>query len=347
MPLNWLHMQRPDALVGRAGQRGRLCLPLLLFSFSLVAVPAAAEAQQPAKVPRIGFLSGHFTRSSSFEPFSQGMRELGYTDYKDFVIEPRGAGGDPTALPVLAAELVELKVDVIVADSTPAALAVKRATTTIPIVAVSEDPVGSALVASLARPGGNVTGLSTFSLELGPKRLDLLKQAVPKVSRVALLWSSALRAEAIGPREMEVAARAVGVKLSWLGPRRPPEYDTALAAATKERAGALIFIGGSGNISSPAEQRIVELATRRRLPAMYDLREYAEAGGLMAYGPNLPDIFRRAATYVDKILKGAKPADLPVEQPTRFELVINLKTAKALGLTIPQSVLIRADQVIQ
>ncbi len=225
-------------------------------------------------------------------------------------------------------------------------MAAKKATAAVPIVAVTDDPVGSGLVTTLGRPGGNVTGLSSLSPELGAKRLELLKETVPRAARVAVLWSPVLSGNTIGLKEMETAAPTLGVKLLSLGPRRPAEYDGALGLALKEKAGALVFLG-SGNLSHPAERHIVELAKRRRLPVIYDLTDYVEAGGLLAYGASRPVLFRRAAFFVDKILKGAKPADLPVEQPTRFELVINLKTAKALGLTIPPSILIRADQVIQ
>ena len=320
---------------------------IVTLAFGILAAPLAASAQTPAKVPRIGFLSGYSNPGdTSIGPFAQGLRELGYTDYKDFVIETRSSGGDATRLPGIAAELVRLKVRVIVADSTPAALAAKSATGTIPIVAIAGDPVGSGLVASLARPGGNITGLSTLSPELGAKRLEVLKEAVPRVSRVAILWSSALTAEAVGLKEMQIAAQALGVKLSALGPRGPTGYDAALAAAVREHADALIMFRG-GSLGAPPERHIVRLAARHRLPAIYDDREYVEAGGFMAFGVSLPALSRRAATFVDKILKGAKPADLPVEQPTHFELVINLKTAKGLGLTIPQSVLFRATEVIE
>ncbi|MBI3625737.1 MAG: ABC transporter substrate-binding protein [Candidatus Rokubacteria bacterium] len=282
----------------------------------------------------------------SFEPFSQALRELGYIDYKNIVIERRSAGGDEGLLRRLAVELVALKVDVIVADSTPAALAVKSATKRIPVVAIAGDPVGSGLVASLARPGGNITGLSILAPELSGKRLDLLKQALPKVSRVAVFWTSTLTAEAVGLKEMQTAAQALGVKLSSLGARRTTGHADALAMAIKERADAIIVFGDDP-LGAPPVRQILSLAAEHRLPVMYDRREYADAGGLMAYGVSVPDVFRRAAVYVDKILKGVKPADLPVEQPTKFELVVNLKTAKALGLTIPQSVLLRADHVIQ
>ena len=319
---------------------------IVTLVLGFLAAPLAADAQRAAKVPRVGFLVQWFG-GLSFEPFSQALRELGYTDYKNIVIERRGAGGDGGLLPRLAVELVALKVDVIVADSTPAALAAKSATKTIPVVAIAGDPVGSGLVASLARPGGNITGLSILATELSGKRLELLKQALPKASRVAVFWTSTLTAEAVGLKEMQIAAQAVGVKLSSLGARRTTEHADALAMAIKERADAIIVFGGDDPLGAPPERQILSLAAKHRLPVMYDRREYVEAGGLMAYGVSVPDVFRRAAVYVDKILKGAKPADLPIEQPTKFELVVNLKTAKALGLTIPQSVLLRADHVIQ
>ena len=244
-----------------------------------------------------------------------------------------------------ASELVHLKVDVIVTDTTAAALAAKSATAIIPIVAVADDPVGSGLVASLARPGGNVTGLSIVRAELNSKRLELLKETLPRVSRVAVLWAYPFTAESAGLKELQTAARALGVKLSSLGGRRVTEYDDALAAAIRERTGAILFIGG--NPHAPYERRIVDLARRHRLPTMYDRKEWAEAGGLIAYGPSSADLFWRAAVMVDKILKGTKPADIPVEQPLKFEFIVNLNAAKQIGLTIPPNVLVRADRVIR
>jgi ABC-type uncharacterized transport system substrate-binding protein len=265
------------------------------------------------------------------------------------VIEYRDAEGKPERLSALAAELVALKVDVIVAAGAPHALAVKQTTRTIPIVfAVAADPVTDGLVTSLARPGGNVTGLSSFGPELVGKRLELLRQAVPGVSRVAVLWQpggSGERTDKDMLKRAEVAARALGVRLQFVEARGPADIDRAFSDMTRERADALIVLGSPMFFAE--RRRLVDLAAKHRLPALYSARDSVDAGGLMSYGQNFADLFRRAATYVDKILKGAKPADLPVEQPTKFELVINLRTAKALGLTIPPSLLARADQVIE
>jgi ABC-type uncharacterized transport system substrate-binding protein len=316
----------------------------------LLAAPRAAEAQQAAKVARIGFLATNLAGSPHvIEAFRQGLRDLGYVEGRNVVIEYRDAEGKFERLPALAAELVALKVDVILAGGTLAALAAKQATRTIPIVFVSAgDPVGSGLVTSLARPGGNVTGLSNLTTELVSKCLELLTQAVPRVSRVAALWQPGAmgeRTEKDMLKEADVAARALGVRLQVVEARGPADLDRAFSDMTKARADALTVLGSSMFFTE--RRRLVDLAAKNRLPAVYNVREFVDAGGLMAYGPNQADLFRRAATYVDKILKGAKPADLPVEQPTKFELVINLKAAKALGLTIPQSVLGRADEIIR
>ena len=324
---------------------------LLALSLALVihGAPLVADAQQPAKVSRIGFLVPSTPAASShlLDTLRQGLRELGYVEGKNFILERRYAEGRVERLPDLAAELVRLKVDMIVTATTPAVQAAKQATSTIPIVmANSFDPVGTGLVASLARPGGNITGLSTLHQELTGKLLQLLKEAVPGVSRVAFLGSQDVPYSALAFKEAQVAARALGLELQFVDLRSPAEFDSAFSTMTKERAGALI-VPVTIPLLFASRKQIVDLAVKHRLPGMYYLKEFVDAGGLMAYGPSNPDLFRRAATYVDKILKGAKPADLPVEQPTKFELVINLKTAKALGLTIPQSVLIRADQVIQ
>jgi putative tryptophan/tyrosine transport system substrate-binding protein len=315
---------------------------------AVLAAPLAAEAQQAAKIFRIGYLATNPTPHFQ-EAFRQGLRDLGYVEGRNLVIEDRNAEGKYDRLPALAAELVALKVDVIVAASTPAALATKQATKTISIVFTSvADPVTSRLVTSLARPGGNVTGLSNLAPELVGKWLELLKRAVPGVSRVAALWQPG----ALGERtekgtltRAEVAARGLGVRLQFVEARGPEDFDRAFSDMTGARAGALTVLTSSMFFGE--RRRLVDLAAKHRLPAVYQWREFVDAGGLMSYGPNRPDWYRRAATYVDKILKGAKPADLPVEQPTKFELVINLKTAKALGLTIPQSLLQRADQVIE
>ncbi len=316
----------------------------------LVVAPLAAEAQQAAKVARIGYLALNLAAAPRLEEaFLQGLRDLGYVEGRNVVIEIRDAEGKPERLPALAAELVALKVDVIVAPNTPQALAAKQTTRTLPIVfSFVGDPVASGLVTSLARPGGNVTGLSSLSPELVGKRLELLTQAVPGVSRVAVLWQPGFQVERTEKDQLkgaDVAARALGVRLQFVEARGPADIDRAFSDMTRARAGALNVWGSS--MFTTERRRLVDLAARNRLPAVYGRREYVDAGGLMSYGSNIADLFRRAATYVDKILKGAKPADLPVEQPTKFELVINLKTAKALGLTIPPSLLARADEVIQ
>jgi putative ABC transport system substrate-binding protein len=323
---------------------------MALVSGGIVVAPLAAEAQQAGKVSRIGWLALNLAPNPYLrEAFRQGLRDLGYVEGRNLVIEYRDAEGRPERLPALAAELVALKVDVILAGGTPQALAAKQATKTIPIVFTTVvDAVTDGLVTSLARPGGNVTGLSSLAPELVGKRLELLTQAVPGVSRVAVLWQPG----AYGGRTAkdmlkgaEVAARALGVRLQFVEARGPEDFERAFSDMTRARAGALTVLGGV--MFNTERRRLVDLAAKNRLPAVYPWREAVDAGGLMAYGPNLADLLRRAATYVDKILKGAKAADLPVEQPTKFELVINLKTAKALGLTIPQSVLGRADEVIQ
>ncbi len=316
----------------------------------LLAAPLGAEAQPAAKIARIGFLAVNLAPNPHLrEAFLQGLRDLGYVEGRNVVIEYRDAEGKLERLPALAVELVALKVDVILAGGTPQALAAKQATRTLPIVfAAHADPVGSGLVTSLARPGGNVTGLSLLAPELVGKRLEQLKQAVPGVNRVAVLWEPGAYVELTERdilKETEVAARALGVRLQFVEARGPADFDRAFSDMTRARAGALTVLPSTMFIIE--RRRLVDLAAKNRLPAVYTSREYVDAGGLMAYGPSIADLFRRAATYVDKILKGAKPGDLPVEQPTKFELVINLKTAKALGLTIPPSVLSRADEVLQ
>jgi len=323
----------------------------VLALLALGAAPFAAEAQPAAKIVRIGFLPFNLATSPHvLEAFRHGLRDLGYVEGRNVVIEYRDAEGKLERLPALAAELVALKVDVILAPATPTALAAKQATKTIPIVfAVAGDPVGSGLVTSLARPGGNVTGLSVLSTELVGKCLELLTQAVPGVSRVAALWQPGVvgeRTEKDVLKAAEVAARALGVRLQFVEARGPADIDRAFSDMTRERAGALTVLGG-GSMLFAERRRLVDLAAKHRLPAVYTAREFVDAGGLIAYGPNFADLYRRAATYVDKILKGAKPGDLPIEQPTKFELVINLKTAKSLGLTIPESVRTHADEVIQ
>jgi putative ABC transport system substrate-binding protein len=326
----------------------------LAFSITLLLgglfSPVATDAQQAAKVARIGFLAANLAANPHLpEAFRQGLRDLGYVEGRNVVIEYRDAEGKFERLPALAAELVALKVDVIVAGSTPVALAAKQATRTLPIVfPVAVDPVRSGLVTSLARPGGNVTGSSFFGPELVGKCLEQLKQAVPGVSRVAVLWHPGAFGERTDKdmlKRAEVAGRALGVRLQFVEARGPEDFDRAFSEMTRARAGALTVLGSVMFVNE--RRRLVDLAAKNRLPAVYAQREFVDAGGLMSYGPNVADLFRRAATYVDRILKGTKPGALPVEQPTTFELVINLKTARVLGLTIPPSVLGRADHVVE
>ena len=314
----------------------------------LLSTPLVSEAQQAAKVARIGYLTVNAAPDRA-EAFRQGLRDLDYVEGSNVVIEYRDAEGKPERLLALAAELMALKVHVIVAPTTVAALAATQATRTFPIVfAGASDPVTSGLATSLARPGGNVTGLSILGSQLVGKRLELLTQAVPGVSRVAVLRHPGSSGERTGKdmlKEAEVAGRALRVRLQVVEAQGPADMDRALSEMIRARAGALTVLVSAMFVN---ERRcLVDLAAKNRLPAVYPWREYVDAGGLMAYGPNVADLYRRAASYVDKILKGAKPGDLPVEQPTKFELVINLKTAKTLGLTIPQSLLQRADEVIQ
>ena len=315
----------------------------------LLAAPRASEAQQPAKIARLGILGAGSAAGVRLEAFIQGLRDLGYVEGRNLVIEYRNHEGKEERLPALAAELVALKVDVILAVSTLPALAAMKVTRTLPIVfAAAAEPVTSGLVTSLARPGGNVTGMSAVAPELVGKCLELLKQTVPGVTRGVILWQPGAPDERTDKdmlKEAEVASRALGVRLQAVKARRPEDLERAFSDVTKARAGALIVLTSVMFINE--RRRLVGLAAKNRLPTVYPQRDFVDVGGLMSYGPNGPDLFRRAATLVDKILKGAKPADLPVEQPTKFELVINLKTAKALGLTIPQSVLLRADQVIE
>ncbi len=325
----------------------RRALVVTLAIATLVA-PLAADAQA-RKVSRIGVLwTGSRTAyAPNLDALRQGLHELGYVEGQNVAFEYRFADGRVERLPDLATELVRLRVDVIVTSTTPAIQAAKNATKTIPIVmAVSGDAVGTGLVSSLARPGGNVTGLTLISPELAGKVLELLKEAIPGVTRVAVLVAyQAGPASALFLRETEVAARALGVQVQPLEVRSPDEFDSAFAAMGRARAGALIVQVSS--LTFEHRRRIVDLAAKIRLPAIYESREFVETGGLMSYGQSASDMYRRSAAFVDKILKGAKPADLPVEQPTKFELAINLKTARALGLTIPPSVLVRADRVIE
>jgi ABC-type uncharacterized transport system substrate-binding protein len=325
-------------------------IAVLILLPALLVAPLAADAQQAGKVPRIGFLgvTSPSDRPHHVDAFRQRLRELGWVEGQNIVIDYRYAEGRVDRLPDLAAELVRLKVDLIVASAgTQAATAAKNATETIPIVMIYvRDPVGNGLIASLARPGGNVTGVSgSAGLELFAKQLELLKETVPKIRRVAILSNPDNAYHQLAIREVNVAARSLGVQLQLLEARGPNEFDGAFAAMAKERVGALLVL--SDAIFGSHRTRLADLAARSRLPAAFGVRDDVEAGGLMSYGPSILDSYRQAATYVDRILRGAKPAELPVERPTKFELVINMKTAKALGLTIPQSVLLRADEVIQ
>jgi len=314
-----------------------------------LAVPRAADAQRAVKVPRIGFLGPRTRSDTSFllDAFLQRLRELGWVEGKNIVIEYRWAEGRSERLSDLAAELVRLKVDVIFAPNSAVAAAARNATSTIPIImATGGDPVGLGLVANLGRPGGNVTGVSYgVGSQITGKQLELLKEGVPKVVRAAVLSNPTNPSHALALREVESVAHSLGVQLQLLEARGLNEFDGAFAAMARKGAGALLVVVDP--VFGLHRTRLVDLAAKSRLPAIYGVREYAETGGLMSYGTDPRDNFRRAAAYVDKTLKGAKPADLPVEQPTKFELVINLKTAKALGLTIPPSLLARADQVIE
>jgi putative ABC transport system substrate-binding protein len=323
-------------------------ITVLTFCAVLLALGSSAEAQQPAKVPRIGYLAATSlsTNPARIEAFRQGLRELGYVEGKKIVIEWRFAEGKADRLTGFAAELVRLKVDVIVSGGSTATRAAKEATSTIPIVMSQDnDPVGNGFVTSLARPGGNITGLAALRSELSGKRLELLKEVVPRLSRVAVLGSSTNPGNAQSLKEVELAAGAIGVQLQYLDVRGPKDIETAFKEASKGRADAVLVLAGPV-FNSPRSQ-VVDLAVKSRLPAIYDRRDFGEVGGLMSYGTSVVDLDYRAATYVDKILKGAKPADLPVEQPVKFELIINLKAAKQIGLTIPPNVLVRADKVIK
>jgi len=321
-----------------------LCLAVCTMHFALC---LSAEAQQPKKVPRIGYLTVRATSSELDETFKRELRELGYIDGQNIAIEYRSAAGKVDRLATLAEELVRLNVDVIVASTTPAVNAAKNATKTIPIVmGTSADPVRTGLVASLARPGGNITGISLIMPELAGKRIELLKELLPKLSRIAFLAYGPGPGNQLFVNDAQESVERFGMKFQPVVIGGPEEIESAFSAMIRERAGALmvhpIFVASFGQGG-----RIAELATKNRLPTISDGFRFAEAGGLIYYGPDYLPLVRRAATYVDKILKGAKPADLPVEQPTKFELVINLKTAKQIGLTIPQSVLYQADKVIR
>jgi ABC-type uncharacterized transport system substrate-binding protein len=323
-------------------------ITVLTLSAMLFALCASAQAQQPTRISRIGYLGGTSPSidSARYDAFRQGLRELGYVEGKNIVIERRYAEGKPDGERAFAAELVRLKVAVIVTGGSTSTRAAKEATATIPIVMTQDpDPIGNGFVASLARPGGNITGLSNLGPELSGKRLEVLKEVVPRLTRVAVFGTSTFPGNAQILRETELAAGALRVQLQYLDVLGPKDVDTAFRAAIRGRADALLVLAGA--VFTSQRKQLADLAIKSRLPSIYYATEFVEDGGLMTYGANRSDLARRAATYVDKILKGAKPADLPVEQPMKFEFVINLKTAKQIGLTIPPNVLARADRVIK
>jgi putative ABC transport system substrate-binding protein len=318
---------------------------VICFALSalLLALSFPAEAQQPKKIPRIGFLSGGSPTGAFVEAFREGLRKLGYVEGQNIEVEYRYAEGKVDRLSELATELVRIKINVIVAVRAPAIRAAKQATAVIPILMLGPgDPIAEGFVASLARPGGNITGLSSFSTELNGKRLELLKEVVPKITRVAVISGQPSHP---GLKDAEAAARSLRLQLQPLVMASASDLESIFEAAITGRAEGFILLPGPYTESH--RKRLIDLARKNRLPAMYEAREFVHLGGLMSYGVNLADLFRRAATYVDKILKGTKPADLPVQQPTKFEFVINLKAAKQIGLTIPPNVLARADRVIR
>ncbi len=321
---------------------------LLTIFVTLAACGAAAQAQQPKTIPRIGYvgtgspaLSGHHAQT-----FAQGLRELGYAEGQNIAIEYRWAEGKLESLPGFVADLIRLKVDVIVSSATPAIRIAKEQTNTVPIVMAGvTDPVGNGFVASLSRPGGNITGLTHVAPDLTGKRLELLKEVVPRLSRVAVLWNPKQPGQAVAYKESQVAAQTLKLTLISMEARNREELERVLSGTAKKQAEAIFELPDP--VIFLNRELIAQFAAKHRLPAMYSFREYVDAGGLMSYGTSFPGLFHRAATYVDKILKGAKPADLPVEQPTKFELIINLKAARQIGLTIPSTVLARADKVIK
>jgi putative ABC transport system substrate-binding protein len=329
--------------------RRLLLLALIALAACLgpLGLASAADTQQPAPPRRIGVLLGGFSLDDKdVQAFRQGLLDAGYSEGRDVVIEWRSASGDYARVPELAADLVHRKVEVIVVTTTIAAQAVKRATSTIPIVmARVADPVGSGLVASLAHPGGNVTGLSMMMAELSAKRLQLLKEAIPRITRVAVLWNPVTPWHAKVVEDLKAAAPSLSIELKLVDVRTPEEFGPAFSAVSRARAQALYVIEDAFFFTHRAT--LLKLASKARLPIIYAYRAFADEGGLMSYGANSGDLFRRSAGYVDKILRGAKPGDLPIEQPTKFELVVNLNTAKALGITIPESILLRADEVIR
>jgi putative ABC transport system substrate-binding protein len=323
---------------------------VLLISTIVLGVfemPLAADAQQAGKVYRVGFLwDSPAVFPDAIEAFRQGLRDLGYVEGRTIAIEYRWAEGKPERMRELAEELVRLKVDVIVAPSSIYTEAARRATSTIPIIFMSHaDPIGSGHVASLARPGANVTGLSIMMTETNVKGLELLKEAVPGLARVAVLWDPATPSHGPGLKAIEAAGPVLGVRIQPVAVRSATEFDSAFSAIVRQRAGGVLVL--STPIFIAGAKRLAELALKHKLPSMFGPKHHVEAGGLMSYSPSRADLYRRGAVYVDKILKGAKPADLPVEQPMRFELVLNMKTAKALGITFPPTIMVRAEQVIQ
>jgi putative tryptophan/tyrosine transport system substrate-binding protein len=321
----------------------RLALCAMLYAFC-----TTAEAQQPKRIPRIGFLGNSTAalEANLIGPFREGLRELGYVEGKNIVIGWRWAEGKYERFPTLIAELIGSKVELIVTAGTPATIALKKATTTLPLVMIAVgDPVGTGLIASLAHPGGNLTGLTSISPELDGKRLELLREVLPKISRVAVFWNPTSPLQVVSERETQAAAQAMGIKVLSLGVQAEEQFNDAFAKILRERSGALLVLADRLFLHHRA--RIMDFATQNHLPGVHAYVELVEAGGLMSYGPSYADMHKRAAIYVDKILKGRKPADLPVEAPIKFELVINLKAAKQIGVTVPPSVLYRADKVIK
>lgn len=319
---------------------------LLMLALLVLCLDLAAQAQQPSAPHRVGVLLGAFSlEGSEARQFRQGLLDAGYSEGRDVVIEWRSAHGDYDLLPQLAAELVQSKVDAIFVESTPVAQAVKRVTSTIPIVAIVADPVGSGLVASLGHPGTNFTGLSLMATELSAKRLQLLKETIPRLTHVAVLWNPNTPWHPKVIDELKAVAPSLSIELSVVSAGAPEEIGPAFSAVSRAHARALLVLEDAFFFTH--RMMLFKLASKTRLPTMYGLRQYVDAGGLMSYGASYKDLLRRSAGYVDKILKGAKPGDLPIEQPTKFELVVNLTTAKALGITIPDSILLRADEVIR
>jgi len=329
---------------GKKGMKKTITVLILCAMLFALSFPASA-AQHAAKIPRIGFLSPFSSSDTPHQAFREGLRDLGWVEGKNITIEYRYANGSDSRLPDLVADLIRQKVDIIVTSVTTDTLAAKSATSTIPIVMAAGDPLVTSIVASLARPGGNITGLSQMAPELSGKRLEVLKEIVPKLSRVAVLWNPEIRVSTFSWEEMQHPARELKVQAHSLEIRSPDDLEKAFEKATKARVDALVIMPDP--VTRTNLKRIAELAIKHRLPSVFHIREFAEVGGLMAYGPDRSDLFRRAATYVDKILKGTKPADLPVEQPMKFELIFNLKAANQIGLTIPPNVLVRADRVIK